>query len=379
MTVTSTSDPAAAVAREVEGLPASRPPAQDRPGRCGSALRRAPPGRCRRARRSGRPRGAGCGPPSRSIRSRRTSSGTWSGMRAASVPAAGRVDERERMVEADEVDQREGVGEVGLGLAREPDDDVGRERDVGHRLADALDQRQVALARVGAPHRLQDPRRSRLHRQVELLAHRVALGHGLDHVGAHVLGVRAREPDAVDAVHGVERSQEGREAGLDRRPQVAAVRVHVLAEQRELADAVGRRAGRPRARGRRVGGCARARAPTARCSTSSCSCIRSRSASMPGTRGRASAAARPRTCRTSRSGRAASLRRPGCSHPGGGCSRGRTPGRRRETGRRARPSSTPTSSRRRRSPCRGRGAWRRVRPSGARRGDRRPSRGSCRC
>ncbi len=69
-----------------------------------------------------------------------------------------REDEGEGAVVADLLDDLEGLLEVVLALAREADDDVGRERDVGHVLADQRDAVQVALAIVGPPHRAQDPR-----------------------------------------------------------------------------------------------------------------------------------------------------------------------------------------------------------------------------
>ena len=59
-----------------------------------------------------------------------------------------------------------------------------------------------------------------------------------DHVLAHVGRVRARVADAVDAVDGVERGQQLREPARPR-PQPDPVGVDVLAEQRDLADAVG--------------------------------------------------------------------------------------------------------------------------------------------
>src|SRR4051794_33425303 len=51
-------------------------------------------------------------------------------------PAARREDERERAVVADLFADGEGLCEVLLGLAREADDDVGRDRGVGHVLTD---------------------------------------------------------------------------------------------------------------------------------------------------------------------------------------------------------------------------------------------------
>ena len=106
-----------------------------------------------------------------------------------------------------------------------------------------VDEAQVALAVVRPPHRLQEPRRARLERQVHVLAHRGALGHRRDHRLAEVLRVRAREADALDPRHRVARTQELAELRRDLRAQVAAPRVDVLAEQGDLAHA---RLGEPR-------------------------------------------------------------------------------------------------------------------------------------
>ena len=83
---------------------------------------------------------------------------------------------------------------------------------------------------------------------------------GEDHVLAHVLGVRARVADAAQAVDRVQLAQqlgEGRPLG----PQIAAVGVHVLAEQRDLRDAVG---GQPPPLGHELGERARNLAPARR-------------------------------------------------------------------------------------------------------------------
>ena len=164
-------------------------------------------------------------------------------------------DEGEGAVVADLLGDLERLGEVLLGLAGEADDDVGRDRRIGHVLADQRDAVQVALAVVGAAHRLEDPARSRLQRQVDVLADGLALGVGEQHVLPHVLGVRARVADPLDAVDRVDRAQQLREAvRLVAAPlQVAAVAVDVLAEQRHLADPVGGQAPRPRRAARRAG------------------------------------------------------------------------------------------------------------------------------
>src|SRR3954469_8150631 len=154
-------------------------------------------------------------------------------------PAARRVDEREGAVVADLLADLERLREVLLGLAREADDDVGRQRAVGDVLADQRDAVEVAPAVVRPAHRLEDPRRARLQRQVDVLAERRQLGVRADDVLAHVLRVRARVADAVDAVDRVDQGQQLREGRLRALGQVAPVGVHVLPQERDLADAVG--------------------------------------------------------------------------------------------------------------------------------------------
>ena len=99
-------------------------------------------------------------------------------------PRPRRVLERVRRVEPRATDHLERVGEVLLGLAGEPDDDVGGDGDVGDRVADAIEPAEVALAAVGTLHRLQHGVRTRLQREVDVLADLLALGHRLDHVRA---------------------------------------------------------------------------------------------------------------------------------------------------------------------------------------------------
>ena len=101
-----------------------------------------------------------------------------------------RVDERERAVEPDLLDDLERLAELRLALPREADDDVGRDRAVGDVLADQRDAVHIALAVVGAAHLLQHPRRARLQRQVDVPADACELRVGAHHVLPHVLRVR---------------------------------------------------------------------------------------------------------------------------------------------------------------------------------------------
>ena len=70
--------------------------------------------------------------------------------------AAWRVDEGVGSVELNLLGEREGLFEIRFALAREADDDVGRQADVGDRLADHRDAGQIAIAVIGAAHRLQN-------------------------------------------------------------------------------------------------------------------------------------------------------------------------------------------------------------------------------
>ena len=108
----------------------------------------------------------------------------------------------------------------------------------GHVLADQRDAVEEALAAVGAAHPLEHARGARLQRQVDVLADGLELGVGADDVLGHVRRVRARVADALDAVDRVDRVQQlGELARL--RAQARAVGVDVLAEQRDLAHALG--------------------------------------------------------------------------------------------------------------------------------------------
>ena len=146
------------------------------------------------------------------MRSTLTGCGTWSADRRRLGFAARREDEGEGAVVADLVDDLERLLEVGLGLAREADDDVGGDRAVGDVLADQRHPVHVAAAVVGAPHALEDRAGARLERQVDVLAERRQLGMGADHVLLHVLRVRAGVADALDPLDRVDPRQQLGEA-----------------------------------------------------------------------------------------------------------------------------------------------------------------------
>ena len=102
------------------------------------------------------------------------------------------VLEGERRGEPRRAHDLERLREVVLGLAGEADDDVGRDRGVGHRRADAVDDAEVLLAAVRAPHRAQHPVGAGLQRHVQLVHHVRRLGHRGDHVVGEVAPGAAR-------------------------------------------------------------------------------------------------------------------------------------------------------------------------------------------
>src|SRR5262245_56427068 len=71
---------------------------------------------------------------------------------------------------------------------------------------------------------------------MHVLTHVSALCHGCDHRLAKVLRVRAREADSLDSRHRVAGSQQLAELRSHCRGEIAAPRVHVLAEERDLSN-----------------------------------------------------------------------------------------------------------------------------------------------
>ena len=173
----------------------------------------------------------------------------------------GAVDERVGAVVGGLGHHLERALEVVVGLAREPDDDVGGDRQIvdgGPGRGQAL---EVALGGVAPVHGSQHPVAARLQRQVQVLAHRRRVGHGLDGLGSEVLRVGARVADPADALDRADRPQQvgeerptRRVAGLARAGKVAPVAVDVLPEQGDLGDPVVGQRPRPRRRCRRTAG-----------------------------------------------------------------------------------------------------------------------------
>ena len=149
-----------------------------------------------------------------------------------------RVLEQERAVVADVTDVVARGLEVRFGLAREADDDVGGERQVGDRGAQAIDDALVVGQGVRAIHRAQHRVRTRLQRQVHLRHDGAALRHRRDHAPAHVARMRGREADAREPLHPARGPQQVGEV-----VRAVVVGVHGLAQEHDLPETL--RHGRP--------------------------------------------------------------------------------------------------------------------------------------
>ena len=118
-----------------------------------------------------------------------------------------------------------------------PDDEIRAECEIGNGVAERVDETEIAVAVVGAAHRLEKARRAGLCGQVDVLADARALSDGRDDGCPKVLRVGAREADPVDAGHRIACAEKLPELGLDLGSKVAPPRVDVLAEQRDLSNA----------------------------------------------------------------------------------------------------------------------------------------------
>src|SRR6185295_5063169 len=132
--------------------------------------------------------------------------------------------------------------EIGLGLARKADDEVGGNADVRPCLAQAPGNGAVFQRGVAALHRRKHPVRARLDRQVHVRGKR---GQGAMRVDqplrefARVRGGVANAPDALNFIYKIEQFGKIRVRVLD----PAAPGIHVLAEQRHLLHALRREPG----------------------------------------------------------------------------------------------------------------------------------------
>ena len=114
--------------------------------------------------------------------------------------AALRVAEDEGVIEADLAHQLAGGGVILLGLAGKADDDIGGDGDVRAGGADAADELEIFLRRVGAMHRLEDAVGAGLQREMDVLDELRQPGEGLDQIVPEADGMRRGEADALDAL-----------------------------------------------------------------------------------------------------------------------------------------------------------------------------------
>ena len=148
---------------------------------------------------------------------------------------AQRVLEGIRVVEVGLDHQGEGLLELRLGLAREPDDDVGGEGDAGNGRTELPHDFEIPLPGVAPQHPLQHRVGAALYRQVHVLADGRRARHRLDDAWREVGGIGAGEPDPPNPVYRSDRAQEVREVGL-----AVVIRVDGLPQERDLAGALPR-------------------------------------------------------------------------------------------------------------------------------------------
>ena len=103
--------------------------------------------------------------------------------------------------------------------------------------AHVVEDGEVAVAAVGAAHRLQHRVRAGLQRHVQARHHVRRVAHRLDHVVGEVPRVRRGEPDPLQPLDRTAGAQQLAERELV--AELGAVGVHVLAEQGHLDDPVG--------------------------------------------------------------------------------------------------------------------------------------------
>src|SRR2546426_894144 len=140
-----------------------------------------------------------------------------------------RILEGVGVVEPNLTDERDRLLEVLLRLAREADDDVGRERDPGDGAPQRRRDLEVALPRVAAQHPPEHSVRAALHREVHVLARRSGLSHRGEHPLAEVRGIGRGEAQAADPGHAAGRAQQVREVVL-----AVVIAVDRLAKERHL-------------------------------------------------------------------------------------------------------------------------------------------------
>ena len=145
------------------------------------------------------------------------------------------IDKRIGLSITDRLGKRKRLLKVFLGLAGEAHDDISRKRDIGHAIADAIDEPQIILARIASIHLFKDARRARLNCQVQLRHDGRRLGHSVDGLGQKVFRVRGSKEDTLYTriAHGTQQVGKARLA-----KQIATIGVDVLPQKRDLTHAL---------------------------------------------------------------------------------------------------------------------------------------------
>src|SRR5207237_225615 len=146
--------------------------------------------------------------------------------------APGRVTEYESIIEFDFVDQGAGLLVIIVRFARESDDDVSRDGDSLSCIADLPGKIGIFFGGISPVHRLQNPIRARLHRQVEVIDQFWQAPVGVNQVFAKSDRVRRSEAktlQTLDFVDGIEQLHK-RTLIVDLRKLVTAVEVYDLTE-----------------------------------------------------------------------------------------------------------------------------------------------------
>ncbi len=162
-------------------------------------------------------------------------------VRAARAGRAGplAVFEREGLGETDLAHERERCREIVVALAGKADDEIGGERDIRPRRAQAIDDAAIIVDRMAAIHRLEHAVRARLHRQMQERHQLFDIAMRLDQLVVHIARMRGRVAQPLEPRQLGERANEPAEAPHCAIDAVAVIGVDVLAQERDLARARG--------------------------------------------------------------------------------------------------------------------------------------------
>ena len=104
------------------------------------------------------------------------------------------------MIESDLADERKTPVKLLLSLAGEPDDEIGREGDIGNLLPQPIDDMKVKGAVIGSLHPCQHRVAARLNRQMQVIHHLGAFSHRLDQLWPQESWMRGDEMTPLDAI-----------------------------------------------------------------------------------------------------------------------------------------------------------------------------------